>query len=358
MKKIPFDNIVKFGQRTMLDKNLFNVSWILARFCNYHCSYCWPYAHSKSVDHRPLEVYKNTMDEIKRQARSNGFNSFHFSFSGGEPTAYKRFLSLINHYSNDQTARYQSLHMTTNCSPGKRWWNVWLESTKNLDRRSITASFHHEFAEEETFGDKLLMLQDAGVYSTINQVMVPELFDMLYERCERFNKRGLNVTLKPQSNETASEIVQGYTDNQIKLMQENFPMHTAIGEKINQIELFDSKNNRYEMDQAERFNAFGFNKFKNWDCNAGYQSCIVREPGGEVKRAYSCHDEPLGTIDEGFNLFKNPMPCITQSCVSSADSKIPKKRKMDFLEHWEADDEIMEISRRQSKKFKKERQNV
>ena len=73
--------------------------------------------------------------------------------------------------------------------------------------------------------------------------------------------------------------------------------------------------------------SFCFYKFQNWTCNAGYQSCIVREPGGEVKRAYSCNDQHLGTIDEGFKLFNTPMPCITPSCVSSADSKIPKKKE-------------------------------
>ena len=57
------------------------------------------------------------------------------------------------------------------------------------------------------------------------------------------------------------------------------------------------------------------------------QSCIVREPGGEVKRAYSCHDQHLGTIDEGFKLFNTIMVCIMPSCVSSADSKIIKKKE-------------------------------
>ncbi len=51
---IPFKNIVEFGQQTMLDQKLFSVSWILSRFCNYNCSYCWPYAHSDKPDHRPL----------------------------------------------------------------------------------------------------------------------------------------------------------------------------------------------------------------------------------------------------------------------------------------------------------------
>lgn len=356
--RIPFENITHVGQSTMMTKDLFNVSWILGRFCNYNCSYCWPYAHSKQLDHRPLEVYKNTITEIKRQARANGFNSFHFSFSGGEPTAYKRFLPLIGHYANNDRAKYQSIHMTTNCSPGMKWWKVWLTATESLVRRSITASYHHEFADEKTFGDKLLMLQENGVHTTINQVMVPELFNELYERCERFNQRGINVTLKPQSNESASEIVSGYSEEQIKLMQQGFPLKKHDGSSIQQITMMDFKNNVYHLDQAERFNAFDFNKFKDWTCNAGYQSCIIREPGGEVKRAYSCHDEPLGTIDEGFNLFKQAKKCITPTCVSSADSKIPKHREKDFLEQVQVDEEILEISRKQSKQFKKERTNV
>ena len=51
---------------------------------------------------------------------------------------------------------------------------------------------------------------------------------------------------------------------------------------------------------------------------------VIRE--NEVKRSYSCHDTPLGTLDGGFELFKAPQECITYSCVSSADSKIPKRK--------------------------------
>ena len=42
--KIPFDKIVRVGTKTMLFKDTFTVSWLLGRFCNYKCSYCWPYA--------------------------------------------------------------------------------------------------------------------------------------------------------------------------------------------------------------------------------------------------------------------------------------------------------------------------
>jgi organic radical activating enzyme len=316
---IPFDKITSFGQQTMLDRPLFNISWILGRFCNYKCSYCWPYARTDIPDHQTLEVYKSTVDEIKRQARTNGFNQFHWSFSGGEPTAYRQLLDLVKHLDEIDSA-YQSIHMTTNLSPGSKWWNTWCKNTEMLQRRSITASFHAEFAKEQEFGDKCLQLMHELVHVTVNQVMVPDKFFETLERCNRLKQRGINVTLKPQSNDTATAIVEGYTPEMIKIMQDEFEQQEGF-----QIRLTDGKQ-VYYVDQAERFNALNFNSFTNWYCNSGYQSVIIK--GSEVKRAYSCKEESLGTIEK-FTLFSSPQRCITQTCVSSADSKIPKCKHID-----------------------------
>ena len=318
---IPFHNVVRFGQRTMLSRPLFSVSWILGRFCNYNCSYCWPYARADKPDYQSLELYKHTVDEIKRQARKNGFTEFHWSFSGGEPTTFRELPQLIKHLDDGVQTPYQSLHMTTNLSPGRNWWLNWCDTTMMLQRRSITASYHAEHAKETVFGDKCLLLIDHNVYVTVNQVMVPELFYALYERCERLHRRGINVTLKPQSDPTASRVVSGYTDEMINLMQTGFPQQSQ-GDDVYQIALYDTDGNKHLFDQAERFNAFGFNQFNGWTCNSGYQSVIIRS--NEVKRSYSCHDTRLGTLTDGFELFKTPVKCITPSCVSSADSKIPK----------------------------------
>jgi len=311
---IPFEKIIQFGQQTMLDRPLFNISWILGRFCNYKCSYCWPYARSDQMDYQTLEVYKHTVDEIKRQAGLNGFTEFHWSFSGGEPTAYKQLPDLVKHLDETKSS-YQSIHMTTNLSPGSKWWNTWCANTALLQRRSITASYHAEFAKEQEFGDKCLQLMYERVHVTINQVMVPAQFYETLERCNRFRTRGINVTLKPQSNDTATAVVDGYTDDMIKIMQDDFEQQEGF-----QIRLTDGEQD-YFVDQAERFNALGFNSFTNWTCNSGYQSVIIR--GNEVKRAYSCNEDAMGTLDN-FELFKEPKRCITLKCVSSADSKIPK----------------------------------
>ncbi len=318
---IPFDRITSFGQFTMLDYPLFNVSWILGRFCNYKCSYCWPYANTDTPDHQDFNLYTNAMDSIKSQARENGFDRFHFSFSGGEPTAYKKLLDLVDHYADDDSP-YQSIHMTTNLSPNEKWWLRYVEKTKGLSKKSLTASYHAEFADETEFGDKCLFLMENNINITVNQVMVPELFDEYYDRCQRLWDRGINVTLKPQSNETASKIVDGYTEEQIEKLMNQFPNRYIDGKQLMQVRLLDAKGNDYGIDQAERLNAFGFNKFKGWTCNAGYQSVIIR--GNEVKRAYSCSEAPIGTLTEGFKLFDAPRRCVTETCVSSADSKIPK----------------------------------
>jgi len=266
------------------------------------------------LDYQTLDVYKSTVDEIKRQARLNGFTEFHWSFSGGEPTAYKDLLNLIKHL-DELESPYQSIHMTTNLSPGSKWWKNWCDITDCLQRRSITASFHAEFAKEQEFVDKCLQLMHEHVHVTVNQVMVPEVFYETLERCDRLRNRGINVTLKPQSNNTATAVVDGYTPDMIKIMQDDFKQQEGF-----QIRLTDGIDNYY-IDQAERFNALGFNSFTNWTCNSGYQSVIIR--GAEVKRAYSCKEESLGTIEK-FTLFSAPKKCITERCVSSADSKIPK----------------------------------
>jgi organic radical activating enzyme len=363
--QIPFDKIEALGQRSLIYRDLFTVSWILGRFCNYSCSYCWPYASTKVKDHRPTEVVIKTISEIKNQARARGFNSFHFSFSGGEPSLHPGYLDFLQNYAEDTPhCNYQSVHMTSNLSLGLSWYEKYAEATKALNRVSITASYHSEFAKPDQFKEKIILLQSHEVQVTINMVMVPERFDALWERAMDFHNAGINITLKPQSNLDATEIVKGYTDDQLDLLRKGLPQldYTRMRlEKLNktprrpkakvqmqdrsyegnqfanmQMEMRDQDGKIWYLDQAERLNAFPFNKFSGWNCSAGYRSLVIREPGGVVKRSYSCSDKPLGTIDDGFKLFENVEPCKTQSCVSSADSKIPKRKPGSSWPLWPA----------------------
>ena len=248
--------------------------------------------------------------------------------------------------------------MTSNCSRNMAWFEQYVECVKPFHRASITASLHTEHLDTlekmQDFANKLIFCQEHDVQVTINMVMRPEHFEEDWGNALFFHNQGINVTLKPQSDPTASRVVDGYTDDMLKRLHNGMPQRaytearrkwtnrpkatfeipSGIDGSIDfanvpghmQIEMKDSAGNKYYMDQAERFNAFNFNKFKGWSCNAGYQGIIIREPDGSIKRSYSCHDAPLGNIETGFTLFKEPQICITKSCVSSADSKIPKSK--------------------------------
>ena len=359
-KTIPFDDLVRVGQRTMLYRDMFTVSWLLGRFCNYRCSYCWPYARSDKKDFRPTELCLKTIDEIKRQARERGFNSFHFSLSGGEPTFHPGYLDILKHLADDvDNTNYTSVHMTSNCSRNLKWFEQYVDTVKHFHRASITASYHREHVntkeKREQFANKLCFVQEYDVQVTINQVMVPQWFDELYDESLYFHNRGINVTLKPQSDPTASKVVNGYTDDMLEKLHNGMPQRGFTEAKNKfvqrpkpnfkideddtfrketyqqgvpqhfQVEFKDGENKSWFMDQAERFNAFNFNRFKGWECSSGYRSIIIREPDGSIKRSYSCHDKPLGNIETGFKLFDTPKNCISPTCVSSADSKIPKR---------------------------------
>jgi hypothetical protein len=238
-----------------------------------------------------------------------------------------------------------------------KWFEEYVEYAKPFHRASITASLHTEHVNTpekmQDFADKLIFCQEYDIQVTINMVMVPDWFDKDWENALFFHNQGINVTLKPQSDPTASRIVDGYTDEMKQKLWNGMPQraYTEVKRKWNgrptptfelprdvvgkndttvpahfQVEFIDKHGKKWYMDQAERFNAFNFNKFKGWNCSAGYSGIIIREPDGSVKRSYSCSDVPLGNIETGFKLFNKSMPCITESCVSSADSKIPKKR--------------------------------
>jgi hypothetical protein len=241
-----------------------------------------------------------------------------------------------------------------------KWFEEYVEYAKPFHRASITASLHTEHLNTtekmQEFADKLVFCQEYDVQVTINMVMRPDHFEEDWTNALFFHEQNINVTLKPQSDPTASRVVDGYTEDMLKRLYNGMPQRSYTESKRKwagrpqatfeipagvdstpdasvpwnmQVELEDKDGKKWYMDQAERFNAFNFNKFKGWSCNAGYQGIIIREPDGSIKRSYSCQDVPLGNIETGFKLFDKPMPCITDSCVSSADSKIPK-RKLDL----------------------------
>ena len=60
------------------------------------------------------------------------------------------YLEILKTYSEDQkNCNYQSLHMTSNVSAGLGWFKKYVETTKDINRVSVTASYHKEFTTKD-----------------------------------------------------------------------------------------------------------------------------------------------------------------------------------------------------------------
>ena len=168
-----------------------------------------------------------------------------------------------------------------------KWFERYVKSAKSLQEH-LSASFHREFVTTdklEEFADKLDFCQRNGVRVTINSVMVLKNLTK-FMRLTYFYERGVNVTLKPQSDPSASRVVDGYTEEQMNILHNGMPQITNMEVKSRKLKnirqefeiiMNDRDGKEWYLDQAERFNAFNFNNFKGWICSTGYRSCIIRE---------------------------------------------------------------------------------
>jgi hypothetical protein len=268
---------------------------------------------------------------IKYKARELGYNKFSINFSGGEPTAFKDFLKLVEHYVGDKEAEANYVVMTTNLSPSLKWWKRLLDVVghKHLN---ITASFHHEFAKFDEFTEKVQFLHNNGAFVNINQVMEGKHFYEALERVEKWNDLKLVVTTKGQKNKQGSAIMyETYTDDMLDILKTSGTR--TEGSESNKVPLRDVKltakdGSIYYLDESERFNAMHKNVFTGWTCHAGHGSIVIKDDG-VVRRAHSCSWEVLGNIKVDFDLYKKPLPCKSHKCVTSTDSKILKWREPD-----------------------------
>jgi MoaA/NifB/PqqE/SkfB family radical SAM enzyme len=316
---IDFDDIVKVGHRSFLTRKLFNTNWLLGRYCNYRCSYCWPYAHTDKKDHRSFQVIKKAIDTIFRQGKERGYDEFSFSFSGGEPTLHPNFLNILRYLTIEDTY----VNITTNCSRSIIWLNNLL---KHDNVSSITTSFHPEFANIDTFRKKLELIRKSGVSLMINLVICHDNFDEMWGYAKSFYDDGYVVQPKIEIEYAKNTtIVKEYTDEKLEMIKNGLAEKTDTNYVFR---LYDKDNKEYKVDNVERVIGLGFNRFKDWYCEAGYRSIIIHEPTGLIKRHYLCHDEPLGHIETGFDLYSTPKKCVTDICGSSADCKIPKYKEM------------------------------
>jgi MoaA/NifB/PqqE/SkfB family radical SAM enzyme len=94
-------------------QHLFNITWMLGANCNYDCMYCPRELHDTSKPH-DLETLKKVWTNIYNKSVDKNLK-YKISFTGGEVTANKSFLPLIQ-WLREVYPEIKMISITTNGS--------------------------------------------------------------------------------------------------------------------------------------------------------------------------------------------------------------------------------------------------
>jgi len=134
----------------------FSITWMLGSFCNYDCMYCPPELHDDTSRPHDLENMQTVWRNIYDKTQHLGLK-YKISFTGGEVTANKNFLSLVNWL----RSTYNDIAMIAITTNGSASANYYLKLAQVVE--AISFSTHSEFMNEEEFFDKAV---------TVNSIMI------------------------------------------------------------------------------------------------------------------------------------------------------------------------------------------
>jgi organic radical activating enzyme len=317
---------VALVHRNPAHANVAFVDWALGNVCNYECSYCPKHLHDSSVRWPSPDVVLTFAQKAIDHYDSLGKRTF-FAFSGGEPTAYKGMLTVL------QRLKHLGA-LTSVISNGSREIPWWDEAIPYLDAVALT--FHLEFSDLEHFSTLTNRLLRSTLRTHINVTMLLDRFEQCVANAAALAAQcaGASIALKPlqhfghspRAEALDEKRMYSYTAEQRKLMAEFGPPpakpHPFRG---NMRRLYDDGSSEAlgPRDLLLREQ----NRWNGWNCNAGVESLAIKHDG-QVYRAICRQGGLLGSIfDQSIALPRAPIRCGAEVCPNLNDFRITKWRE-------------------------------
>jgi len=143
-----------------------SLTWMIGSRCNYECVYCPPDLNDKTSAHPDLEKLKTSWLLFYEKTKHLNL-PYKISFTGGEVTANKSFLPLIE-YLNIENFNIKQLIVTTNGSASENYYQQLANMVTD-----ISFSTHSEFFNEADFFikvhaiDKIMIRPEKSVHVNI-----------------------------------------------------------------------------------------------------------------------------------------------------------------------------------------------
>jgi len=304
-----------------------SVTWQVNNFCNFRCSYCNPgnWAGSdKNLGN--LDTYISNLDVMINRYKAMEYRNFKFFFSGGEPTAWKNFIPIVEHLRKE--IPNATIAVNTNLSRPLKWWEKHVHLFDD-----IVASFHVEDGDKHKYEEKSIYLCDKVNYLSTKMLLHEERFWEVVEFGEHLKTVMPNyfVEWTPLYDEMSTNAGPWqYTDPEKKRFMESHSteMQQTVPKPPNRNNSIS--NTVYDDGTTVSCNSNDIivnrqNFFTGWECNIG--DAVFISPQGEVSLA-SCGMAPkIGHIlNDISKVTPQTIICNKFHCHCGTDIIIPKMK--------------------------------
>lgn len=316
---IPTDSIpVRLDHQNPDLARLTVVDWTLGNACNYACSYCPAGLHDGSAPWpdpaRVVAFCDRLIDHYAAMGRS-----LLFQFSGGEPTVYPHFLTLVQHLHG----RACKVGVISNASRTLRWWS---EARPLLDQAVLT--HHIEFVDLDHFIDVARLLA-ADIRTHVNVTMKPARFDECLANARRIASEcdGVTLTLKPLLVDFGSTPYPYSPAQRDVIAQTRFDVRRTrpVAESRGPMRVTYA-DGRAELRKPADLIVRGNNRFNGWLCDIGLELLAI-DFRGRVHRGLCRQGGAIGHVDDSQLEFpQESIRCTRESCHCATDLMTSRRR--------------------------------
>ena len=148
-----------------------DIDYMLTFRCNYDCSYCISHDINHPLHKHSAETISNSLNYLHNLYDNKKIK---LKFLGGEPFLYKNLFKVVDLLNNNITVR-----VTTNLSISLK--HIKKHFSDYNDKIRIGASYHPEFADPDSFIEKVLYLKKLKFNIKVGSAMHPA--KKLFNRC-------------------------------------------------------------------------------------------------------------------------------------------------------------------------------
>lgn len=299
----------------------FVVDWMIHDKCTYDCSYCPPWNKSGNDDWLDLNLLDEFCTSLEQHVKDlDPTYRIHALFTGGEPTVWKDFGTLIKRLKD----RGWYISVNSNGSRTKRWWE---EHAQYFD--SITLSYHTESVDNGEFIEKVKICEK-HTRTSVNIMLNPNptWFKVAVEFSEIIKKETTNaIIVHHKIQHEFGKITIGvpfYTKDQQEIILTLENKYPNIAEIYN-----DAMVDNYYIETADNqiiklngLDLINQNKanFQNWSCNVGMESIFI-DAKGHILRGTCRAGKSMGNILKPNSIIwtTNPIVCPFSWCGCITD---------------------------------------